>query len=99
MTQKAPNITDADIERIIQRDFSQIDLETVENILSNYKTDSARERDRVYASALKLSAGDIDLLKTYIDRANMDYRDIIADTQQGCSLHRCKCHIMKTCAL
>jgi len=78
MKQKTANVTDSDIERIILRDFARSDLKTVKIILSNYKTEGAKERNRVYASALKLSAGDIDLLEKYVHRANVDYRDLIA---------------------
>jgi len=78
MKQKTANATDTDVERIILRDFSKSDSKTAKLILSNYKAGGAKEKNRVYVSALKLSAGDVDLLEKYVQRANVDYRDIIA---------------------
>lgn len=78
MEQMIPNINDADIKRIVRRDFPQLEFIDVENILASYKPESEKGRNRVYASILKLSEGNIDLLKKYVEKANNDYRDIIA---------------------
>ena len=78
MQQKIPTVSDADIKRIVRRDFSEVEFAEIENILGVYKSESNKGKNRIYASILKLSEGKIDLLKMYVDKANDDYRDIIA---------------------
>lgn len=78
MDQKVPNISDADIKRIIERDFPKTLRKEIESILETYKAESVGGRNRVYASILKLSGGNVELLKNNIEKANKDYRDIIA---------------------
>lgn len=78
MEQKIPSISDSDIKRIIKRDFLQLKFSEIEDILKRYKSESERGKNRVYASILKLSGGNIELVKKYVDEANADYRDLIA---------------------
>jgi hypothetical protein len=78
MEQRIPNVTDSDIKRIIKRDFPQFEITEIENILKMYRAESEKGRNRVYASILKLSNGNIDLMEEYIEKANRDYRDVIA---------------------
>ncbi|HEV8284838.1 MAG TPA: hypothetical protein VGQ09_11050 [Chitinophagaceae bacterium] len=78
MEQKIPNISDHDIKRIIKRDFPQFEFSEIESILKMYKSESEKGRNRIYASILKLSNCNIDLMKKYVENANKDYRDIIA---------------------
>lgn len=78
MEQRIPNISDADIKRISRRDFPQVEFTEIESILGVYKPESKKGKNRVCASILKLSIGNIDLLKKYVEKANYDYRDIIA---------------------
>lgn len=78
MEQKIPSVTNNDIRRIIQREFPQMGSDEIESILSTYKSATDEGSNRVYAAILKLSNGDIELLKTYVQKANHDYRDIIA---------------------
>ena len=78
MEQKVPIINSDDIERIIKRDFPQFQFSEVMNILMKYVSQSEEGRFRVYASILKLSGGDIRLVKEYIEKANADFRDVIS---------------------
>jgi hypothetical protein len=78
MEQKIPKISDNDIKRIANRDFSQLDFSIIESLLKVYKSESNKGKNRVYASILKLSGGNIELIKKYVDKANNDYRDVIA---------------------
>ena len=78
MEQKIPSITDSDIKRIVRREFPQFDFTEIEDILKMYKSESDRGKNRVYASILKLSNGNIELVKKYVEKANKDYRDVIA---------------------
>jgi hypothetical protein len=75
---KTPHITDADIERLIKRDFSPLAFSEVAQVLKKYTSETKLGENRVYAAALKLAKGDIALLTKYVDKANNDYRDIIA---------------------
>jgi len=70
-----------DIQRIIKRDFPNKDLNLVEDILEMYRTENDKGRNRVFASILKLSNGDTKLAKTYVQKANYDYRDVIAKAE------------------
>jgi hypothetical protein len=78
MEQKSPNIRDKDIQRIVRRDFPQLTFTEVEDMLKMYKSESKKGKNRVYASILKLSDGKIELIKKYVEKANTDYRDVIA---------------------
>lgn len=78
MGQKIPRIYDATIKRIADRDFPLIKFIEIENILKMYKSESCKGANRIYASILKLSRGNIELVKKYVEKANNDYRDIIA---------------------
>jgi predicted RNA-binding protein len=78
MEQRIPNISDSDIERIIKRDFPRFEIIKIAEILKMYKSESIKGRNRIYASILKLSNGNIEMIKKYVEKANTDYRDVIA---------------------
>ena len=78
MEQKIPRIDEIDIKRIVKRDFSQEEREVMESILKGYKSDSEAGKNRMYAAILKLSNGNLGTLKKLVEKANFDYRDIIA---------------------
>ena len=77
MKQKIPNIKDCDIGRIIKRDFPNSNANDIRLLLHLYNSESKKGGNRVWASILKLSNGDIDMLKQYIEKANNDFRDVI----------------------
>ena len=78
MNQKVPKISEADIIRIIRRDFLKLEFAEAGSILSKYKSTSEDGRMRVYAGILKLSHGNMELLKEFVLKANNDFRDIIS---------------------
>jgi hypothetical protein len=78
MEQNIPIINDADIKRIIERDFSRSQLAEIRKTLSQYKSENETGRNRVYAGILKLAKSDIVLLGLYTKKANNDFRDVIS---------------------
>jgi len=78
MEQKIPNVSDSDIERIIKRDFPQFEFSVIESILKMYVSTSKKGRNRIYAAILKLSDGNVELMKKHAEKAIDDFRDIIA---------------------
>lgn len=78
MEQKIPNISDDDIKRIGKRDFPQLEIIEIEHLLKGYKSKSEAGKNRVYAAILKLSENNIDSIRKYVDKANNDFRDVIA---------------------
>jgi hypothetical protein len=47
-------------------------------VLRMYKYESEKGKNRVYASILKLSGGNIEQVKRFVEKANVDYRDVIS---------------------
>lgn len=78
MEQKIPKISYGDIKRIINRDFPQSEFAGIESILKEYKSKSEGGRNRVFASILKLSGGNLELVKKFVEKANYDFRDVIS---------------------
>ena len=73
MEQPSPNVTESDVKRIILRDFGPQQLETVTSILAK-----CGSSPRVHLAILKLSHGDLKLLKQQTEVAIGDYRDVLA---------------------
>jgi len=79
MTQPTPSVSEADVARVIRRDFSDIEVSAAEAIVMEYGGESyEREPDRVRLAALKLAAGNIDSLRRHIDYAKSDFRDVLS---------------------
>lgn len=81
MDQPVAKISLQEIERIINRDFSQYDSCEVFEVLDQYSSDSGKLNYRVWAGALKLSDGNLEDLKKNIDIAKSDFRDILANAE------------------
>jgi hypothetical protein len=79
MDQPVPKISLVDIERIINRDYSQYSTDIIIELLKNYKTDEGNYR--IWAAILKNGNGNIDLLKQNIDLAITDFRDVISTAE------------------
>lgn len=80
--QPVPRVTVADIERVVYRDFHRIQIDDVLAILAEYGTEIwHKERERVRLAALKLANGDIGKLRSAINRAKLDYRDVLAPAE------------------
>jgi hypothetical protein len=78
MEQKIPKISNSDIKRIIEKDFPQFEFSEIESILQMYKSKSEEGRNRIYASILKLSDGNLKLIKKFVEKANYNFRDVIS---------------------
>jgi len=79
--QHIPNVTQADVERVIRRDFSTEDPATVFAILREYDgggSERTGNHHRVHLAALKRADGDLQELRAHIQIANQDYRDVLA---------------------
>jgi hypothetical protein len=80
--QPVPHVTAADIERVIRRDFPEGQFEDVRAILAEYGTEIwHKEKERVRLAALKLANGSMEELRRAIDRAKLDYRDVLAPAE------------------
>jgi hypothetical protein len=70
-----PDLTAADLERIVRRDFSSEQFPEVMTILG--ELDNRWGSIRVRLAALKLADGSLEVLKKQIAFANQDYRDVL----------------------
>jgi hypothetical protein len=76
--QPTPAIEPEDVERVARREFP-VDAARILELLGEYGAkDWHREIDRVRLAVLKLAAGSIDRLRTALETANADYRDVLA---------------------
>ena len=81
-TQPHPIVTAADVERIVRRDFPADRTVEVLALLDEYgEEDWQREPDRVRLAALKLAAGDLERLRSEIEGAKRDYRDVLGPAE------------------
>ena len=79
MNQPIPAVNEIDVIRIVKRDYSTTQFDTVMSILNEYGTeDWQRGVNRVRLAVLKLANGDIHVLRREIDVAKRDYRDVLA---------------------
>ena len=80
--QPTPNVTSADVERVVRRDFPVERVAEVLAMLGEYGTESCqRETHRVRLAALKLAAGNIERLRYEIEGAKCDYRDVLGPAE------------------
>ena len=78
-SQPTPNVTVADVERIVRRDFPEDRTAEVLAMLDEYGAESwQREPERVRLAVLKLAAGSAEQVRCEIDGAKCDYRDVLA---------------------
>ena len=81
-SQPTPRVTDADVERIVRREFDAARVEEVLTLLDEYGTESWHgEHARVRLALLKLSAGSEDRLRTNVQAASTDYRDVLCSAE------------------
>jgi hypothetical protein len=86
--QPVPKVTDDDVVRIARRDFGEARVDEVLSLLSRYGTEQGPERLRVRVGILKLAAGDIRQLPACLEKARMDYRDVIMDAEMPNYVYR-----------
>ncbi len=80
--QPVPQVTPADIERVVRRDFPDADVPEALALLAEYGPEPwHREPDRVRLAALKLAEGSLQKLRMAIDRAKRDYREVLAPAE------------------
>jgi hypothetical protein len=76
--QPTPEVSDADVERIVRRDFPVAD---VDRILTLAAQVDVRERQRVVLACLKLAAGNVEKLIGHFAEAARDYRDVLVEAE------------------
>lgn len=79
LTQPTPNITAADVERVVRRDYAADRVDEVHKMLGEYgQEDWHPEVDRVRMAILKLAAGNFDELRMHLEIAKRDFRDVLS---------------------
>lgn len=81
--QPIPNVTSNDVERIVRRDYSEAQYDSVMAVLKTYEQSISgrRERPRVQLAALKLANGEVEALRTYVNAAIQDFRDVVGPAE------------------
>ncbi len=80
--QPVPDVTEADVERVVRRDFPSDQFDTVMGVLRQYGVEKwHRECVRVHLAVLKLSNRQLNELKVVIDVAKRDYRDVLGPAE------------------
>jgi hypothetical protein len=81
--QPIPRVTSQDVERIVRRDYSETQFDSVMAELKGYEESASgrRECPRVQLAALKLANGHLEALRTHINTAIRDYRDVLGPAE------------------
>lgn len=74
--ERIPKVTEADLKRIVNREYSEEKRNDVLRELSRY-ANCENEGVRVKLAILKLSKGDLLKVSEYVDTAIKDYRDVL----------------------
>ena len=75
MNQPTPQVSRADVERIVHRDFPAEAMDVLK-ALDEYGTEEYhRGKERVQLAVLKLAAGSRETLRQELENAKCDYRD------------------------
>ena len=81
-SQPVPQVSADDIERIARRDFPDDRIADVMAMLAEYGTEKWHpEPARVRLAILKLANGSLEKLRSAVDRAKRDYRDVLAPAE------------------
>jgi len=79
MEQPVARYTEADLERVLARDFPVEEHESIRAALRTYGTDfSYPEVLRVWMACLKCASGDAAKVVVMVEAAQQDYRDVLA---------------------
>ena len=77
-SQPHPEIESEDINRIVRRDFPESQVDVVAETLCEYGAEKwHREGNRVKAAILRLANGKLDALRTAVEVAKREYRDVL----------------------
>jgi hypothetical protein len=81
--QPIPKVTSNDVERIVRRDYSETQFDSVMAVLKGYEESASgrRECPRVQLAALKLANGQLEALRTHINTAVQDLRDVLGPAE------------------
>jgi len=79
MSDRIPKVSIDDVLRIIKRDFPGYNANIIMAILNEYSSDSAGSR--VHLAVLKLSEKNIEKLREWVERANIDFRDVLSPAE------------------
>jgi len=80
--QPVPKVTDADVARVVQRDFALPDQDEAMAQLAMYGNEGwQREAPRVRLAILKLSEGSLERLGPNVETACRDYRDVLIQAE------------------
>lgn len=79
--QPTPNVTQADVERVVRRDFPPERVAEVLAMLEEYGPVEYREPERVRLAVLKLAAGNLERLRYELEGAKCDYRDVLGPAE------------------
>jgi hypothetical protein len=78
VSQPTPDVTAADVERIVQRDFPPEQVAAVLAALDEYGTQIGDGGvDRVRLAVLKLADRDLQKVRGWLEQAKSDYRDVL----------------------
>jgi hypothetical protein len=78
--QPTAKISEKTLKRLIKRDFPN-QAEIIYSKLIGIKGDSLNGKRRIAASILKLANKDLDEIEQLINKANEDYRDVLAKSE------------------
>ena len=82
MNQPHGSYTEADLERVLARDYPAGSIPAAKALLERYgPEDWHREILRVRMACLKLAAGDLKALEREVGCACMDYRDVLGPAE------------------
>jgi len=76
--QRAPEVSDADVDRVARREFGLEQLAVVAEVLAQF---DGREAPRIRLAALKVARGDLAMLRKQIDDAPGYWREIIGEAE------------------
>ena len=81
-TQPVPTVLEADILRVVGRDFAPADRPAAMAALEAYGTEPHEpEALRVRLAALKLAHGSLEELRRHVSLAKLDFRDVIGPAE------------------
>jgi hypothetical protein len=81
-SQPVPMVSNADIDRVVRRDFAADDRAAVLAALEAYGREShEREVVRVRLAALRMAKGSLPELRRQVSWAKLDYRDVIGPAE------------------
>jgi hypothetical protein len=78
--QPTPEVTAADVERIVRRDFPPSQQDNAFAMLREYGGEH-REANRVRLAVLKLADKNLKQLRHWVEQAKLDYRDVLAPAE------------------